>query len=177
MAKKKGEGEQETPVRILSDDLFLDRYDLPTEWETHPQAYMYWADEYTYAVFDRDRQKDQVDLVMADLDGEIRNDPDAYELTKVTDSSVAAAIKRTQLYKDEQEKMHQANLVVNRTAAAKSAMDHKRRALDNMTTLLINEFYNSNTAPAESVVSRGNKSQARFTQAQKDKEKGRELVP
>ncbi|KKM81238.1 hypothetical protein LCGC14_1331750, partial [marine sediment metagenome] len=83
----------------------------------------------------------------------------------------------TQLYKDEQEKMHQANLVVNRMAAAKSAMDHKRRALDNMTTLLINEFYNSNTAPAESVVSRGNKSQARFTQAQKDKEKGRELVP
>ena len=175
MADKKDK-EPEVPVRILSDDLFVNRHDLPTEWEGHPQAYMYWADEYTYAVLDRDRQKDQLELTFADLDGKIRNDPDAYKLTKVTDATVSAAIKRTQLYQDDQEKMHQANLVVNRMAAAKSAMDHKRRALDAMTTLLINEFYNSNTAPAESTVSRGVKSQEKFTQAQNDKQQKRGLV-
>lgn len=168
MAKAK---EQEgPPPRVLSDDLFINRHDLPTEWENHPQTYMYWADEYTYAVLDRDRQKDQVDLTFADLDGQIRNDPDAYQLTKVTDSSVAAAVKRTDLYQSEMEKLHQANLLVNRMAAARSAMDHKRKALDAMTSLLLNQFYNSNTVPAESTVSRGLKSQQRFTEAQDAKD-------
>jgi len=161
----------EVPARVLMDDLFIDRNDLPTEWENHPQMYMYWAEEHTYAILDRDRQKDQLDLTFADLDGQIRNAPEEYKLTKVTDATVSAAIKRTELYQDEQERFHQANLVVNRMAAAKAAMDSKRRALDNMTTLLIHEHYNSNTGPAESTVNRGMKSQDRFTEAQKEKEK------
>jgi len=164
MVAKKDKADEGPPPRVLADDLFINRHDLPTEWENHPHIYMYWAEEYTYAVIDRDKQKDQVELTFADLDGQIRLDPDAHQLEKVTDKSVAEAIKRTQTYQDEVEKLHQSNLVVNRMAAARSAMDHKRKALDAMTTLLINQFYNSNTVPSDGTI-RGSRSQQRFTES------------
>jgi hypothetical protein len=155
--------------RVLADDLYVDRNDLPTEWEKQPQLYMYWAEEYAWAVMDRDKAKDQLDLVAADLDSAIRTDPAAYELVKVTEASVAAAVKKQQSYGDAVEKLHQANLVVNRMAAARSAMDHKRKALEHLTTLAVNEFYSSNTAPASSQVTRGKKAQEKFTEQQASK--------
>lgn len=161
---------EEQAVRELADDLFVDRHDLPSEWEKQPQLYMYWAEEYAWAVMDRDKTKDQLDLVMADLDSAVRNDPAAYGLSKVTEASVAAAAKRSDEYQQAQEKLHQANLVVNRMAAARSAMDHKRKALEHLTTLAINEFYSSNTAPAASQVSRGKKAQEKFAEKQADKQ-------
>ena len=169
MAEKKDKEKELPPPRVLSDDLFIDRNDLPTEWENHPHIYMYWAEEYTYAVIDRDRQKDQVELTFADLDGKIRLDPDAYQVEKVTDKSVAEAVKRTDIYQAAIEALHQANLVVNRMAAARSAMDHKRKALDAMTTLLINQYYNSNTVPSDSTI-RGIRSQQRFTESMETKD-------
>ena len=160
---------EEQGVRVLADDLFVDRHDLPSEWEKQPQLYMYWAEEYAWAVMDRDKAKEQLELKAADLDSAIRTDPAAYELVKVTEASVAGAVKVQPEYQQAQEKLHQANLVVNRMAAARSAMDHKRKALEHLTTLAINEFYSSNTAPAASTVSRGKKAQEKFAEKQESK--------
>jgi len=157
------------PPRDLTEDLWINKVDLPGEWERQPQLFMYWAEEYAYAILTRDREKDQVELILADLDGAIRADPDAYGLKKVTDASVSAAAKRTQTYIDGQERLHQANLVVNRMAAARSAMDHKRKALDNLTSLALADFYGSNTAPAESRVAHSKKGQDRFAEHQAEK--------
>lgn len=150
--------------RSLKEDVKVNKRNLPDDWEKQPEVYRYWADEWAFAVSDRDRAKEQKEMVYADLDSEVRLDPDAFELEKLTEPSIAATIKRQQEYIDACERVHDANLVVNRMVAARDAMEHKRDTLKNLTKLAIAGFYGHSMPSAEASVRKGQASRELFSQ-------------
>lgn len=143
-------------------DLEIDKHDLPGAWEIQPQLYMKWAEEHAYAVQVRDQAKDNLDLVRANLDSAVRADPAAYGFTaKPTEAAIGAVILQQDQYGDAVTALHEVNKNVNLLAGAKSAMEHKKRALENLTTLAVNEFYHSAGQPSQAAVAHSKKGQSR----------------
>lgn len=146
----------------LRTDLEINRHDLPGEWERQPQLYIKWSEEWAYATQLRDQAKDNLDLVKADIDSNVRANPTAYGLVekpKPTETAIAGIVVKQKGYEEAIERLHKANLDVNVLAGARSAMDHKRRALENLTTLLVNEFYGTAGVPSQATIAAGKKKQ------------------
>lgn len=143
-------------------DLEIDKFDLPGEWERQPTLYARWAEEWAYAVQTRDQAKDNLDLVKANVDSAIRKEPTEYGFTsKPTEAAILGCVVQQIDYEEAMEKLHQANLNVNLLAGAKAGFDHKKRALESLTTLMVNEFYQSSGVPSQATVAAGKKGQTK----------------
>jgi len=139
--------------RDYKDDLNIDIYNLPMEWEAQPQLFIYWAEEHAYAMQRRDKAKEQLDLLRAQIDSDLRLNFGEYGFAaKPTETAIASAILQQPTYIEAQNKLAEEQLNVNLMLAAKSGMETKRKALENLTSLQIAGFYGANTAPAESKV-------------------------
>lgn len=148
-------------ARHYPDDLQVDKFNLPDEWERQPALYMHWAEEAVYAQTVRDRINEQLKLLAAQLDSDIRINFVAYGFEKPpTNPAVEAAIAQQETYMAKKEELAKAAQHAKIMEAARSAMDQKRRALTGLTELQIAGFYAANTAPPQHKVSTAVKRQA-----------------
>jgi len=125
----------------FKDDLIIDKYDLDGEWLKQPIIFSKWSMEYSQAILERDRAKQKVELVRAQLDLKIRSNPKDYGLEKVTESSVNSIISLEKEYKDALEELNQAVYNLSVMSAAKEAIDQKRAALENLTKLFLAGYW------------------------------------
>ena len=168
--------EESRATRYYRDDLLIDKFNLAGEWERQPQLFIYWAEEAVYAQTVRDQIKEQLDLIKAQLDSDIRLNWKEYGFdAKPTEPAITAAALQQQGYLDKQEELKKATEHANIMAAAKAAFDHKRRALTSLTELQIAGFYGANTSPPQHAVAGAKKAQAALgddlESKQKDKQK------
>lgn len=167
---------EDRAVRYYGDDLQIDKFNLPEEWERQPSLYMYWAEEAVYAQTVRDRIAEQLKLLAAQLDSDIRINWQAYGFQKApTESAVKAAIEQQQSYMDKKEELAKATEHANIMAAARGGFEHKRRALTSLTELQIAGFYTANTAPPQHAVDAAKKRQAELADEIENKTKTRKL--
>lgn len=145
--------------REYREDMLIEKFDLPMEWERQPQLYLHWAEEAVFAQTERDSISSQVDLLRAQLDSDIRLHPAEYGFVdgdqnaiKPTEPAIKACILQQPNFKEKSEELASATQTVNIMNAAKAGMDHKRRALTSLTELQIAGFYGSNTAPSENQI-------------------------
>jgi hypothetical protein len=152
---------EDRATRYYPDDLQIDKFNLAEEWEHQPTLYMYWAEEAVYAQTQRDRVSEQLKLLAAQLDSDIRINWKAYGFPKApTEGAIKAAIEQQESYMEKKEALAKATEHAKIMEAARSGMDHKRRALDNLTDLQIAGFYGANTAPPQHKVGAAVKQQA-----------------
>lgn len=152
---------EDRKTRYYPDDLLIDKFNLAGEWERQPQLFMYWAEEAVYAQTVRDQIKQQIELLKAQLDSDIRINFKAYGFeAKPTEAAVKAAVLQQQTYLDKLAELTKASEHANIMGAAENGMEHKRRALTNLTSLQIAGFYGANTAPAQHAVFGAKKAQA-----------------
>ena len=148
-------------IRHYQDDLLIDKFNLAGEWERQPQLFIYWAGEAVYAQTVRDQISQQLDLIKAQLDSDIRLNWKEYGFdAKPTEPAIKAAALQQQGYVDKLAELSAATEHGNIMAAARAGFEHKRRALTSLTELQIAGFYGANTAPAQHAVSGAKKSQA-----------------
>lgn len=121
--------------------LGIDRNRLDDEWVDHPAMYHYWACHAAEAQIRYDETKSKLDLIKAELDDDIRTDPQAYGVKKVTEKAIENAILIQPSYKSVLKKMHQARHDLEIARANLNSLEHKKRALSLLTELWIRDYY------------------------------------
>ncbi|HDZ27299.1 hypothetical protein LCGC14_1757850 [marine sediment metagenome] len=127
------------------EDLQIDDYALDSEWDRQAALYMKWAEEYADAVLIRDRAKENVDLVRAELYQQIVSKADK----KPTESAIGNEIIQHDKYKEANNNYLEAKKNAEILAGAKEAMQHKKKALEGRTHLWIAGYNAEPKIPAE----------------------------
>jgi len=127
--------------KSYKEDLTIDRDNLHEEWMQQASLFMKWAESSVQAQFERDKAKERLDICRANLDGQIRTDPQAFTVEKVTEAAIQSAILLSKEYKEKNneylESVRQAKIL----DAAREAFDHKKKALEKITDLYISGYY------------------------------------
>ena len=133
--------------RDIELDISVDQNDLDHEWVAQPKNYFRYAAELADARRDQDQAKAELDLVQAELDQAVRSDPEKFGLSKATEASIKAVVLAQAEYTSAQQAMLKAKHDVDVLQAAVGALDHKRKALENLVTLWLNNYYSSPRSP------------------------------
>ena len=145
----------------IEQDRQIDPDALDVEWiEQANRFYKYSSalDEASAVKNDLKKQVDQkekeIDILKAQLELEIRNDPDAFELEKITDSSVKAAILSSTKYEKAIEELFElkselndAQNNVNSLYTDVNTMQEKKEALKNLVILLNQQYFSTPSIP------------------------------
>ena len=96
-----------------------------------------------------DEAKERLDFVRSKLDSQIRSNPELYGISKVTESSIQAAIVLSAEYQEASREYIQAKYEYEATNAAVRALDQKRSALENLVKLLGLSYFAGPAVPRD----------------------------
>lgn len=154
MAKKK-----------VGDNSFLDidKESLDEEWLNQPRLYKEYSDLLAEANRDMDDAKNELEITRAELEQAIRLKPNKFALAKVTDNSVKACILAQDEYQTQQRVYLDAKHRADILKGAVAALDHRKRALENLVYLHGQGYYATPRASEEDAeeMSRAKKKKAR----------------
>ena len=126
-----------TDKKDFREYLNVDKYNLDEEWVNQPNNFMDACEWYADAVVERDKCKEQLELLRAEVSKEIQNDPESFGISKVTIDAVNKAVSLDDRVKEKQEELHELNRQVNVMSGAKEALAHKKKAIESLTELTI----------------------------------------
>jgi hypothetical protein len=141
------------PDEVLGvNDLVLDvdKNRLDDEWLNQPGLYFRWSLALEQARDDLEHIKAEFDVVKSELDLSIRTNPDDYDLPKVTDKSVAAALITQPDYKDAQQDLFEAKHRVGILQAAVAALEQRKRSLEKLVDLHGQQYFATPRASEDS---------------------------
>lgn len=120
----------------------IDKHALDKEWEEQASNYFEIAADLEEANAETDQAKARIDVVYADLDGEIRENPEAFGFEgKPTEPSIKACILGQDRYKKVIERFNEKRRAAGLLGAAVRAMEHKKRAIEKLTDLFIAGYF------------------------------------
>jgi hypothetical protein len=130
-------------------DLQIDKYGLDDEWAKQAHLFHHWSIILAEAEMVRDKAKENIDLVKAELDLAIRSDPSKFGLEKITESAVNSAIvtdKKYRLVLDDYNQLKYNHKIIQ---SAIESLNHKKYALDNLVRLFLSEYYLKEAPPQD----------------------------
>jgi len=132
----------------FKENITIDKYSLDLEFEKHPMLYHEFAMDMTTAEDEKDRARDQLELLRAELDVAIRNNPKAFQLEKITEAAISSTIIQTAKFKEAQDYYNSCVSSVRILKIAVESINQKKVALENLVRLYLGEYY-SKEAPRE----------------------------
>jgi len=144
--------EKKKPSRrqVIDGDVSIDPHQLDREWLEQPRMYFRYAAALGDARRELDEAKSSFDLVKAEMYLEVRSNPGKFGLEKVTEKSLEAVVLSQNEYGQAQNEVIQAKHKVDILGAAVTALDHRKKALENMVTLHMADYYSKPRAKGES---------------------------
>ena len=127
--------------RNYKSDLDIDMNDLEGEWLKQPSLFMYYSEAHAEAIKERENAKNNLDIVDAQLDSEIRRDWEKHWTKSPTETAVKNWVLQHEKHKKALDLFNDKSHSVNLLQSAKSAFDHRRKALENLVTLLVTGFH------------------------------------
>jgi len=121
----------------------IDEEDLVKECLHHPSNVSDVAIALADAVRDRDSKKMELEVLEAELDLEIRKNPDKFNLPKVTESTVRSALVSQGVYQGVKEELLEANHTVDVLKGLSQALMDKRKSLENLVQLHGMDYFSS----------------------------------
>jgi len=131
------------------EDITIDPDGLDVEWLRQATLMMRYAQLSAKARRTLDLAKERLELVKAQLDSEIRTNPEKYGLTKVTEGAVASTIITHDKYKDASDALIEAQFQVNITFGVVKAIDGKKEALENLVKLNGQQYFAGPKSPRD----------------------------
>lgn len=145
----------------IEQDRQIDPDSLDVEWLEQANHFYKYSDALDEAVAIRnnlktevERKEKEIDMLKAKLELEIRSNPDAFDLEKVTDSSVKAAILSSDSYEKSLEELFELKSELNEAQNKVSAlytdvntMQEKKEALKNLVVLLNQQYFCTPSIP------------------------------
>ena len=123
------------------DDLKIDKYRLDEEWQTQALKFCEWAEKEVEALYLKDKVKEQLDLVKAQLDSAVRKNPEVYGLEKVTEGAIQNVIFQHKDYMDVSRAYLDAIKEARILGVAREAFDHRKKALEKLTELFLSQYW------------------------------------
>lgn len=122
----------------FKDDLVIDKFSLDSAWENQALLFCKWAELEVEALDQRDRAKERVDLVRAQLDAEIRKRAGD---KKPTEAAILSEIQQSKAYleatDDYMNKVRTAKIL----GVAREGFDHRKTALVKLTDLFLAQYW------------------------------------
>jgi len=128
-------------------DINIDEQALDVECLEQPRITLQYAKWVADMERKKDRAKERVDVVKAELDKDIRNNPDKYGLAKITEGAVQNTIILQPEYREAQEAYIEAKHESDIAKAAMRAVDTKKTALENLVKLFGLSYFAGPSAP------------------------------
>lgn len=129
-------------MRDYKSDLKVNINQLEDEWLTQPSKYMYYAEALADAQLLKDEQKQRLEVCDAELDEQYRNKWDElYPDIKMTEAGVRSKILQDTNHKKQQTLLNTITKNVNVLTSAKTAFEHRKKALENLVTLKVTGFH------------------------------------
>jgi hypothetical protein len=129
--------------------LEVDKFSLDDEWSNQPNRFKKHADILAEAKQQYELAKAKFDLVKAELDELIRIAPQRFKVNKVTDVAVANAAIRHPKYQKYQRRMIRKKYRVDVLQATVTALDHRKKALENIVDLFGMDYFSIPKAKTE----------------------------
>lgn len=134
-------------MREESDLFDIDPNALDDEWIHQSRYYLEAATSLADARYRHEKAKSSLELVVAELDRDVRLHPDKYGVSKITEGTVEKTIILQKPYQKATTEVITAKHTMDIWAAKVHALEHKKSALENMVKLRLNEYYSEPIAP------------------------------
>ena len=123
------------------EDLTIDRYQLEYEWERQAQLYVKWAEKHADAMFERDRLKEYLELLKAEIYMRIVEKHAELDQKKPTEAMLNNLVLQSTDYKNANSEFLKAKRDTEYLYGAKEGMQHKKTALEHLSRLFISSYY------------------------------------
>lgn len=131
----------------LEADMPIDEGSLDMEWLDQPNRFLAYAQAESDAKRAYDEAREALEYQKAIMDRKIRKDPDKYGLEKVTESVVAAAVRENT--EQEVRQVLETRYEWDMCSKAVTAMDMRKKALENLVKLLGLGYFAAPTEPRD----------------------------
>lgn len=128
----------------------IDPDKLDEEIFSQPGLYMKFSEVYSEAEKRREKLKNKLGILEANLDFEIRSKPERFglkSLKSITESLVKNTIQRQEEVQQLNEKIIQANYDLNIVKAAITSLEHKKKMLEKAVDLYNGQYFSPIKAP------------------------------
>jgi hypothetical protein len=116
-------------------DIRIDEDALDVEWVEQPALFLKYSRHSAQKEKEKDEAKEQLELVKAEIDKEIRSFPDRFGIEKITDKVVENTILLQPDYKEASDAYIQAKFEWNTAKGATDAFNQRKEALENLARL------------------------------------------
>lgn len=125
----------------------IDKNRLDREWLNQPKLYLEYSDKLAIARRKLDEAESELKVVECDLYRAVRKNPSKFGLDdKPTESSITKTIPSQKEYKEAVEFVNSRKYKVNLLQGVVIALDHRKRALQNLVMLLGQQYFSPPTA-------------------------------
>lgn len=135
--------------RETIDILTIDLNELDTEWVNQPGLYYKAARDFADTKADLEEEKNNLNLIHAEIGNDVREDPTAYAIVKPTEKAIEAAILTSDSYQKALKILNTKKHAVDIASAWVTALDHRKRALENTVKLHGQEYFSKPQAAQE----------------------------
>lgn len=131
------------PERFLE----IDQGNLHAEWARQARLYHRAAIKLAEARLAYDTAKSELDVVAAETDKEIRDNPSRYGIKKVSEVAVKNAVLMHPSHKKATKLVNQRKYDVGILQAAVEALEHKKKGLEGSVSLFLSDYFAEPRAP------------------------------
>lgn len=130
-------------------DINIDEESLDIEWLEQPKLMLQYSKHCADCERKRDEAKEALELIQAELDNKIRQEPEKYNIEKVTEGTVKACILQRKAYKDANKAYLDAKYEFNIAKGAVEAFEQRKVALENLVRLHGQSYFAGPSVPRD----------------------------
>lgn len=130
-------------------DVNIDPNSLDVEWLEQPNLMLKYGRIAAQTKLDMDKAKEKLEVVKAELDKDIRLNPEKYDIAKLTESVVASTILLQPEYKEASEAYIEATYEFNMARYAVQAISDRKDALENLVKLHGMQYFAGPSVPRD----------------------------
>ncbi len=131
------------------EDIRIDETALDVEWLRQADLMYRYAKHQAETRKEMDEAKERLDVVRAKVEMEIRNNPEAYGLSKVTEGAIQSTVILQPEYQQASQAYNDVKYENDVAIAAVRAIDQKKTALENLVKLLGASYFAGPVAPRD----------------------------
>lgn len=126
---------------MRADFLDIDPLNLVEELRVQPRLRLEWGEKLADARKDYELAKRRKDVVVAELDREVRSSPESFGLSKVTEGAVEKTVILQKRYQKADDDLIEARHYMDLVQAKLAAVDDRKKSLEGTVSLQIAGYY------------------------------------
>lgn len=139
----------ENKILNYEEDTKIDPKALDVEWLEQAGLMLRYTKHAAAMEKARDEAKEALDLKKAQIEMDIRSNPDAYKLAKPTEAGIQSTILLQKEYQDLAAEYNEAKYEFGVAIGAVRAIDQRKTALENLVKLLGQSYFAGPKAPRD----------------------------